>query len=71
MLAQPNGKWLGKGLYIKEHRLPFVERFLLDEPGVYQFRVRPAVRATEKLVADKTLPGIHQVGIALNPILND
>lgn len=71
VLAQPDGRWLGKGLYIKEHHLPFVERFLLDEPGVYQFRIRPAVRAAEKLVADKTLHGIHQIGIALNPILHD
>ena len=71
VLAQPGGRWLGKGLYIKEHHLPFVERFLLDEPGVYQFRIRPAVRAAEKLVADKTLHGIHQIGIALNPILHD
>ena len=71
LLAEPNGRWLGKGLYIKEQNLPFLERFLLDEPGTYRFRVRPAVRATEKLVADKTLGGIHQIGIALNPILND
>lgn len=71
LLAQPNGKWLGKGLYIKEHKLPFLERFLLDDPGRYTFRVRPAVRATEKLVADSILPGIHQFGIELNPISND
>lgn len=71
VLAQPNGRWLGKGLYIKEHSLPYVEQFLLDEPGVYQFRIRPAVRATEKLIADKTLTGIHQVGISINPILNE
>jgi len=71
VLAQPDGRWLGKGLYIKEHLLPFEERFLLDEPGAYQFRIRPAVRTTEKLVAEKTLQGIHQIGIALNPILHD
>ena len=71
LLAQPDGKWLGKGLYIREHRLPFVERFLLDEPGIYQFRIRPAVRATEMLVADNILLGIHQIGITINPISND
>lgn len=71
LLAKPNGKWLGKGLYIKEHTLPFVEHFLLDEPGEYTFLVRPAVRATETLVANKRLMGIHQVGIAINPILNE
>jgi len=71
MLAQPNGKWLGKGLYIKEHLLPFSERFLFNAPGIYQFRIRPAVRATDMLVADSILPGIHQIGLAINPILNE
>tara|TARA_E500000178_G_C16722951_1_gene618024 strand:- start:49 stop:531 length:483 start_codon:yes stop_codon:yes gene_type:complete len=71
LLAKPDGRWLGKGLYIKEHSLPFMEQFLLDEPGTYQFQVRPAVRATEKLIADKTLPAIHQVGIAINPLVDE
>ncbi len=71
LLAEPNGRWLGKGFYIVEHQLPFVERYLFHEPGTYTFKVRPAVRATDKLVAEKTLPGIHQIGIAINPLSND
>lgn len=71
LLAQPNGKWLGSGLYIKEHKLPFLERFLLDAPGTYVFNVRPAVRDNDRLVAEKTLKGIHQIGLELNPLSNE
>ena len=71
LLASPDGSWLGKGLYIKAHTLPFLERYLLDEPGNYTFRVRPAVRANDALIAEKTLKGIHQIGIELIPISND
>lgn len=71
LLAEPNGRWLGKGLYIKEHKLPFLAHYLLEEPGNYTFRLRPAVRANDKLVADKTLQGIHQIGIQLNPLSDD
>ena len=71
LLAEPSGKWLGKGLYIKEHKLPFLTRYLLDEPGKYSFRIRPAVRATENQIPNKIVPGIHQIGIGLNPISNE
>ena len=71
LLAEPNGNWLGAGLYVKEHKLPFLNTFLLDEPGTYTFSVRPAVRANETLIGQKILPGIHQIGIALNPLSNE
>ena len=71
ILAYPDGRWKGKGLYIKEHTLPYLNDFMLDEPGNYRFRIRPAVRDNEQLVADKILVGIHQIGIELNPISNE
>ena len=71
LLAEADGRWLGKGFYIVEHLLPFRERYILQEPGNYIFRVRPAVRDTDKLIAEKTLPGIRQIGISLNPLSND
>lgn len=71
LLAAPDGRWLGKGFYIVEHQLPFMDQYLLQEPGTYTFKVRPVVRATDKLVAEKTLPGIHQIGISFNPLSNE
>ncbi len=71
VLANPDGRWKGKGLYVKEHTLPYLENFMLNEPGNYKFRVRPAVRETEQLVADKILVGIHQIGIKLTPLSNE
>jgi gliding motility-associated lipoprotein GldH len=69
LLAHPDGTWLGSGLYIKEHSLPFLDRFLLDEPGNYSFRIRPAVRANDNLVGEKALIGIHQIGLELKPLI--
>lgn len=71
LLAESNGRWLGKGFYVVEHHLPFKKRYVLEEPGNYIFRVRPAVRDTDKLVAEKKLLGIRQIGISLNPLSND
>lgn len=71
VLAQANGKWLGNGFFIKEHQLPFVGRLMLDEPGKYRFRVRPAVRSNDLLTPEKTLTGIHQIGLEITPLPHD
>lgn len=71
LLAEPDGRWIGTGLYLKELTLPYVSDFLMDEPGKYTFQIRPSVRANDQVLADKTLVGIHQVGLELIPIPHD
>lgn len=70
LMAQPDGTWLGTGWYIKEIDLPYLASLPLDQPGNYHFKLRPLVRAQDALLPDKTLLGIHQVGLELTPINN-
>jgi len=70
-LANPDGSWLGAGMYVYELNLPYVERFLFEEPGNYLFRLRPAVRPKDSIVGDSLLVGLHQIGLEIRTSPND
>jgi gliding motility-associated lipoprotein GldH len=70
-LANADGSWLGAGMYLHELRLAYVERFLFEEPGNYLFRLRPAVRPNDSIVADSMLVGLHQIGLEIRTSSND
>ena len=70
-LANADGSWLGAGMYLHELRLSYVERFLFEEPGNYLFRLRPAVRPNDSIVADSMLVGLHQIGLEIRTTSND
>jgi gliding motility-associated lipoprotein GldH len=70
-LARPDGSWLGTGVYVYEHRLNYKTNFNFDNLGKYQFRIRPAVRANDNLVPNKSLDGIHQIGLEIRPETNE
>ena len=70
-LANADGSWLGTGMYLHELRLSYVERFLFEEPGNYLFRLRPAVRSNDSIVADSMLVGLHQIGLEIRTSSND
>lgn len=59
VLANPSGKWLGKGLgKIKDIRYPFRKGIHLPMNGTYNFTIYHAMR-------EKYLKGIHDVGIRI------
>lgn len=59
VLADPSGKWLGKGLgKIKDNRYPFRKGIHLPEKGTYFFRIEQAMR-------ENYLKGIHDVGLRI------
>ena len=70
-LANADGSWLGAGMYLHELRLAYMERFLFEEPGNYLFRLRPAVRPNDSVVADSMLVGLHQIGLEIRTSPND
>ena len=70
-LANADGSWLGAGMYLHELRLAYMERFLFEEPGNYLFRLRPAVRSNDSIVADSILVGLHQIGLEIRTSPND
>ncbi len=70
-LANADGSWLGAGMYLHELRLAYMERFLFEEPGNYLFRLRPAVRPNDSVVADSVLLGLHQIGLEIRTSPND
>ncbi|MDG1930618.1 MAG: gliding motility lipoprotein GldH [Flavobacteriaceae bacterium] len=70
-LANADGSWLGTGMYVHELSLPYVERFLFEEPGNYLFRLRPAVRPNNRIVADSLLVGLHQIGLEIRTLSDD
>lgn len=70
-LANADGSWLGTGMYVHELSLPYVERFLFEEPGNYLFKLRPAVRSNDRIVADSLLVGLHQIGLEIRTLSDD
>jgi gliding motility-associated lipoprotein GldH len=70
-LANVDGRWLGTGMYVRELSLPYVERFLFEEPGNYLFKLRPAVRSNDRIVADSLLVGLHQIGLEIRTLSDD
>ena len=59
LLADPSGKWLGKGLgKIKDIRYPFRKGIHLPMKGTYQFSIYQGMR-------EKSLKGIHDVGLRI------
>ncbi len=59
ILANPSGKWLGKGLgKIKDNRYPFRKGIHFPGKGVYRFSIQQAMR-------EKYLKGVHDVGLRI------
>lgn len=59
VLADPSGRWLGKGLgKIKDNRYPFRKGIHLPEKGTYVFRIEQAMR-------ENYLKGVHDVGLRI------
>ena len=59
VLADPSGKWLGKGLgKIKDNRYPFRKGIHMPAKGTYVFRIEQAMR-------ENYLKGIHDVGLRI------
>ena len=64
-LAEPSGKWIGKGFFLKEINLAHPNKVFLTSPGVYTFNIKPSVAGFETNYDNSFLPGIHNVGIKL------
>ena len=64
-LAEPSGKWIGKGFFLKEINLAHPYKVFLASPGVYTFNIKPSVAGFETNYDNSFLPGIHNVGIKL------
>lgn len=70
-LANADGSWLGAGMYVHELSLTYMDRFLFEEPGNYLFKLRPAVRSNDRILADSLLVGLHQIGLEIRTLSDD
>jgi len=60
-LAEPDGRWLGKGNTIKEIDLPLRQNNLYLSPGEYTLEIEQGMRI-------KCLKGIKNVGVSISKI---
>ena len=70
-LANADGSWLGAGMYVHELSLTYMDRFLFEEHGNYLFKLRPAVRSNDRILADSLLVGLHQIGLEIRTLSDD
>lgn len=62
-MAQPDGKWLGKGYgSIKENKLWFRENIVFPSSGVYTLRLAHAMRKNGNVEGVANLKGVTDVG---------
>ena len=63
-MAQPDGKWLGKGFgSVYENKLWYKENVVFSSPGVYRIELSHAMRQNGKVEGVNNLTGITDVGI--------
>ncbi len=62
-MAQPDGKWLGKGRgSIKENKLWYKENIVFPRSGVYSVRISHAMRKNGNVDGVANLEGVTDVG---------
>ena len=63
-MAEPDGKWLGKGFgSVFENKLWYKENIVFSNPGVYKIELAHAMRQNGKVDGIDNLIGITDVGI--------
>ncbi len=66
LMAEPNGKWLGKGMgSIKESKLWYKENIKLQDSGVYRIRITQAMRKNGEVDGLSALEGITDFGVEI------
>lgn len=64
-MAYPDGRMLGQGNTLKEHRLLFKEDVKFFEKGEYQFSIQHAMRKAEEVKGVVKLDGIFDIGLEI------
>jgi gliding motility-associated lipoprotein GldH len=68
-MANPDGTLLGEGFSdIKENKLFFKQNTSFTQKGIYKINIKHAVRQTGKIVGEKELKGITEVGFRIESI---
>jgi len=65
MMARPDGRMLGQGNNIKEHRLLFKQDVKFFEKGEYQFSIQHAMRKAEEIEGIEKLDGVYDIGLEI------
>lgn len=69
-MTAANGAWLGQGFSdLKENKLWYRENVRFLNSGIYQFRVRQAVRKAGSVTPVEELTGITDVGLRIEKTL--
>ncbi len=65
-MADPYGKWLGKGYSdIKENKLYYKEKYQFRKPGSYIVKIEQVMRRRNELEGLQNLKGISDVGFRI------
>ncbi len=64
-MANPDGTWLGTGNRVKENKLWYKENIRFFEEGVYEVKLRHAMRNNASIMGVTELEGITDVGIII------
>jgi gliding motility-associated lipoprotein GldH len=68
-MADPDGTLLGEGFSdVKENKLFYKQNESFSQKGDYKIKIQQAVRQTGKIVGDKELKGITEVGFRIESI---
>jgi gliding motility-associated lipoprotein GldH len=68
-MANPDGTLMGEGFSdVKENKLVFKQKASFNQKGVYKINIQQAVRETGKIVGEKELKGITEVGFRIESI---
>jgi gliding motility-associated lipoprotein GldH len=69
LMADTDGTLLGEGFTdIKENKLIFKQKAVFDQKGIYKISIQQAVRETGKIVGEKELKGVTEVGFRIESI---
>jgi gliding motility-associated lipoprotein GldH len=64
ILADENGKWLGKGTgHIVDNRVPFKRNVIFPDTGKYTFEIEQAMRMEK-------LPEVYDIGLRIEKVKN-
>jgi gliding motility-associated lipoprotein GldH len=69
LMADTDGTLLGEGFTdIKENKLIFKQKAVFNQKGIYKISIQQAVRETGKIVGEKELKGVTEVGFRIESI---
>jgi gliding motility-associated lipoprotein GldH len=69
LMADTDGTLLGEGFTdIKENKLIFKQKAVFYQKGIYKISIQQAVRETGKIVGEKELKGVTEVGFRIESI---